>query len=125
MLYQSTVRQHYADDLNARLIQLNSCPLSLLVNNPAAHLSFYFIKFYSSWWLKFIIDLGTRFKNGNMSAGTRGIVLLEWMVSFTVICAIMLFLRFWAASLQKRKIYADDWMVLIAFVSTSLTSEPI
>lgn len=52
-----------------------------------------------------------------MGAGTRGIAVLEWMIVCTVICALMILLRYWSARLQQRKAYADDWMVLIAFVS--------
>lgn len=52
-----------------------------------------------------------------MGAGARGINLLKWIITFTVICSIMLLLRLWAARIQKRKAYADDWMVLVAFVS--------
>lgn len=55
-----------------------------------------------------------------MGAGARGIALLEWMVIFTVICGIVLLLRWWSATLQKRNMYADDWMVLIAYVSETL-----
>lgn len=58
-----------------------------------------------------------------MGAGSRGIDLLKWMIVCTVVCAILLLLRFWSSRIQKRKAYADDWMVLIAFVSlTSLLS---
>jgi len=49
----------------------------------------------------------------------HGISLLIWIIVFTVVCTIVLFLRFWAARVQKRLFYPDDFMVVFAYVSVA------
>lgn len=42
--------------------------------------------------------------------------LLTWIIVFTVITTLFLILRFWAARIQKRSLYLDDYFVLLAYV---------
>lgn len=51
-----------------------------------------------------------------MAAGQRGLSLLAWIIAFTVLCTLTLGLRLWSAIVAKRKFFADDAMVLFAFV---------
>ncbi|KAK4077781.1 uncharacterized protein Triagg1_3475 [Trichoderma aggressivum f. europaeum] len=53
-----------------------------------------------------------------MSAGSRGIQLLIWIIVFTVLCTVCIGLRFWAAALSRRKLLPDDYMVLFALANT-------
>lgn len=53
-----------------------------------------------------------------MSAGKRGIDLLIWLCVFTVVCVIIISLRFWAAAISRRRIFPDDAMIVFALVST-------
>jgi hypothetical protein len=59
-----------------------------------------------------------------MAAGEKGIALLVWIIVFTVLCSMALGLRFWAAILTRRKFFADDFMVVFAFVSPSPRALP-
>lgn len=51
-----------------------------------------------------------------MAPGQRGLSLLAWIIAFTVLCTFTLGLRLWSAIVAKRKFFADDAMVLFAFV---------
>jgi len=46
----------------------------------------------------------------------RGKSLAVWMITFTVITLFTLFLRLWAARVQKRTFRMDDWFILVAFL---------
>lgn len=49
---------------------------------------------------------------------SNGETLLVWIIVFTVICNIVLGLRFWAARIMKRHLMADDYLVVFAWLST-------
>ncbi|KAI1503403.1 hypothetical protein F5X99DRAFT_375139 [Biscogniauxia marginata] len=51
-------------------------------------------------------------------AGQTGMFLLRWIIAFTVICSVFVVLRFWAARITKRRFFADDLCVILAFAST-------
>jgi hypothetical protein len=48
----------------------------------------------------------------------RSSFLLIWMICLVIVCGIFLTLRYWAARLVKRRLYADDVLVCIAYVTT-------
>jgi hypothetical protein len=48
-----------------------------------------------------------------------GTSLLVWTIIFTIICTLILMLRFWAAHITRRKLAADDYMVLVGYVGES------
>lgn len=50
-----------------------------------------------------------------------GIDLLIWTIVFTIVDGLFVFLRFWAAHLIKRRIYADDYLIVFALVSAFKT----
>ncbi|KAF6811047.1 integral membrane protein [Colletotrichum sojae] len=50
-------------------------------------------------------------------AGARGIGLLVWIVVFTIVDAVALGLRFWAAKIMRRGFYWDDGMIGFAFAN--------
>ncbi|KUI64409.1 hypothetical protein VM1G_11205 [Cytospora mali] len=47
-----------------------------------------------------------------------GINLLIWTIVFTIIDSLFVFLRFWAARLIQRRIYADDYLIVVALINT-------
>jgi len=51
-----------------------------------------------------------------MLRGSKAHSLLAWIVSFSILCAVCIVLRFWSAGIQKRKYYADDFLVLVTYV---------
>lgn len=53
-----------------------------------------------------------------MSAGGRGIHLLIWLCVFTVVCIVIISLRFWAAAIARRRIFPDDAMIVFALANT-------
>lgn len=58
-----------------------------------------------------------------MALAQPGINLLVWTIIFSVLDAIFVFLRFLAAYLTRRKISADDYFIVLSFVSHPTTSE--
>ena len=68
-----------------------------------------------------------------MLLSKQGIALTIWMSVFTVVISIIMALRFFAIRIKKRLLRADDYMILVAYVSAadlrlsvyaSLTSDP-
>ncbi|KAI4858537.1 hypothetical protein F4820DRAFT_442286 [Hypoxylon rubiginosum] len=47
-----------------------------------------------------------------------GIDLLIWTIVFTIVDGLFVFLRFWAAHLIKRRIYADDYLIVFALINS-------
>lgn len=52
-----------------------------------------------------------------MALAQPGINLLVWTIFFSVLDTIFVLLRFLAAYLIRRKIYADDYFIVLSFVS--------
>ena len=60
-----------------------------------------------------------------MHPSRQGISLLVWMVVFTFIITIVIALRFWAASIKRRPLRPDDYLIVIAFVSAAIAFQII
>ncbi|KXX73521.1 hypothetical protein MMYC01_209834 [Madurella mycetomatis] len=52
-----------------------------------------------------------------MMRGPKSLSLLGWIISFVTLCSVTIVVRFWSARIQKRKLYGDDFLVLIAHIS--------
>ncbi|KAK0660782.1 hypothetical protein QBC41DRAFT_261546 [Cercophora samala] len=52
-----------------------------------------------------------------MIRGSQSFSMLGWIISFIIICSIFVLLRFWSSTIQKRKFYADDFLVLLAHIA--------
>ncbi len=54
----------------------------------------------------------------------QGISLLVWMVVFTIIITTVVALRFLAARVKRRALRPDDYMIVVAYVSTANPTSP-
>ena len=55
-----------------------------------------------------------------MFRSANGVMLMIWMIVFTVLCPLVLALRFWAIKLTNRALRVDDCLVVFAFVCPNL-----
>lgn len=60
-----------------------------------------------------------------MIQGSGSWSLLGWIISFTTLTTIAILLRYWSANLQKRNFYADDGLVIAAYVSIFCSILPV
>lgn len=88
-------------------------------------LAAYIVSFHHNIHSKFSLpdtqaSLGTTAEEKIIMADitSRGIHLFICIIAFTVICIIILLLRFWAARLIRRSFYLDDFAIVFAFVSS-------
>jgi ABC-type arginine/histidine transport system permease subunit len=54
-----------------------------------------------------------------MLLSRQGITLTIWMCVFTVVITLVIALRFLAVRVKKRALRADDYMILVAYVSAA------
>lgn len=54
-----------------------------------------------------------------MLLSREGVSLLVWLVVFTVIITVVVAFRFWAASIKRRALRPDDYMIIVAYVSAA------
>lgn len=54
-----------------------------------------------------------------MLLSREGISVLIWMVVFTILTTLVIAFRFWAVKIKDRPLRADDYMVVVAYVSVA------